>query len=57
MSVDDAVRAVTRLGRGAMLAKLDIKSAYRMARGEVTIGDVVGWSPLRGYCLAFCLVL
>ena len=30
VSVDDAVRAATRLGQGALLAKVDIKSAYRM---------------------------
>ena len=28
--VDDAARAETRLGQGALLAKVDIKSAYRM---------------------------
>ena len=30
VSVDDAARAATRLGQGALLAKVDIKSAYRM---------------------------
>lgn len=30
VSVDDAVRAVVRAGRGAFLAKADIKQAYRM---------------------------
>ena len=30
VSIDDAVRAATRLGQGALLAKVDIKSAYRM---------------------------
>ena len=30
ISVDDAARAVVRTGRGALLAKVDIKSAYRM---------------------------
>ena len=29
-SVDDAVRHICRLGRGAQLAKLDLRSAYRM---------------------------
>ena len=29
-SVDDAVRCITRLGRGAWLAKFDIESAYRL---------------------------
>ena len=30
ISVDDAARAVVRTGRGALLAKVDIKSAYRI---------------------------
>ena len=30
MTVDDAARAIERTGTGAMLAKVDIKSAYRM---------------------------
>ena len=30
MSVDDAARAVAKAGRGAFLAKADIKQAYRM---------------------------
>ena len=30
ISVDDAARAVVRAGRGALLAKVDIKSAYRI---------------------------
>ena len=30
ISVDDAAREVTRIGRGALLAKVDIKSAYRI---------------------------
>ena len=29
-SVDDAVRIITRKGRGTLLAKLDLKSAYRI---------------------------
>ena len=29
-SVDDAVTAIVRLGRGARLAKFDLESAYRM---------------------------
>ena len=29
VSIDDAARAATRLGQGALLAKVDIKSAYR----------------------------
>ena len=31
ISVDDTARAVTRIGRGALLAKVDIKSTYRIA--------------------------
>lgn len=30
VSVDDAARAITKAGRGALLAKVDIKSAYRL---------------------------
>ena len=30
MMVDDAARAIERTGTGAMLAKVDIKSAYLM---------------------------
>ena len=30
ISVDDAAKAVTRVGRGALLAKVDIKNAYRI---------------------------
>ena len=30
MKVDDAARAIERMGRGAKMAKVDIKSAYRM---------------------------
>ena len=30
VSIDDAARAVARAGRGALLAKIDIKSAYRI---------------------------
>ena len=30
VSVDDAARTATRLDQGALLAKVDIKSAYRM---------------------------
>ena len=31
VSVDMAVKLVEQLGRGALLAKVDIQSAYRMA--------------------------
>ena len=30
ITVDDAVRAIVSIGEGAMLAKVDIKSAYRI---------------------------
>ena len=30
MTVDDAARAIVSMGQGAMLAKVDIKSAYRI---------------------------
>ena len=30
IKVDDAVRAIVSIGEGAMLAKVDIKSAYRI---------------------------
>lgn len=29
-SVDDAVRTLTSLGRGALMAKLDLKHAFRL---------------------------
>ena len=34
ITVDDAAGAITRIGRGALLAKVDIKSAYRIVEAH-----------------------
>ena len=37
VKVDEVVEAILTFGQGTELAKIDIKSAYRIARGQTSI--------------------
>ena len=52
---DDAVKIVSRLGRGALLAKLDIKSAFRICPVRSSDWHLLGFSFQDMYFVDLCL--
>jgi len=46
VSIDDAARAVVKAGRGALLAKVDIKSAYRIVEVHPEDRPLLGWGAV-----------
>lgn len=54
-SVDDAVRMIQRLGKNALLAKCDIKSAFRLLRLSPTEFDLTGFKFENNFYFDRCL--
>lgn len=42
VSVNDAVDILKNLGKGSLLAKVDIKSTYRMVRRSPSVRNAIG---------------
>ena len=56
IKVDDVANQAAQMGKGTLMAKMDVEEAYRIIPihpDNRPPGHILGWSSVRGCCTAF----